>query len=121
MALRTSVSLRPIFFTEKMHLISTDSPYNTRSVRGRSRSAHEVFSKKDMEDAMRLTSNFMASGEHVHIFCSSLMFHHWKRSLRAAKEWVEDVEGDLEGGKEKMPEVFEMEDQGILCIKRHGV
>lgn len=40
--------------------------------------------------------------------------------LRAAKEEVEDWEGDLEGGKKKETEVFEVEDQALLYIKSPG-
>lgn len=43
------------------------------------------------------------------------MFYHSARSLHAEKKKVENVEGDLKARKEKVSEVYEVEDQAF-CI-----
>lgn len=103
-----------------MNVVLADSPYNTRSTRGQSNFARDRFSKRDLEDAVRLMGKAMAPAEHGHICCSKLMFHHWNRSLRAAKKNVEVVEGDLKGEKEKVSEILEVEDQALSYIKQSG-
>lgn len=71
-----------------------------------------------MEDVLRLMSNVIVPGAHGHMFCSDLTFCHKDESFRAAKEEIEDVEGDLAGEKEKVSEIFEVRDQALLYIKR---
>lgn len=59
---------------------------------------------------MRLTGKVMAPEAHGRRVCSDLMFSHWKRSLRAEKEKIDEVERDLEEETEKVTQVFEMKD-----------
>lgn len=74
-----------------------------------------------MEDAVRLMGRVIASGANGHIFCLDLMFYYWNTNLHAAKQEVEDVEGDLKGKKQKALKAFKMEDHVLLYIKRTGV
>lgn len=94
--------------TEKVHLVLTDPPYITCGARGQLSSTHNVLSKRDMENAARPMVNVIAPGAQEHIICSDIMFYYWSRSLCAAKEEVEDVDGNLEGGEEQVLEVFEV-------------
>lgn len=73
-----------------------------------------------MENAGRLRGNVMSPGEHEQIFCLHLMFYHCTKSPLPMKKEVDDVRGDLEGGKKKVSEVSEREDKGILSIKSFG-
>lgn len=60
---------------EKVISFLTDPQYNTHSARGQSISTSDVFSKKIMENAVKLTCSFMASEARRHISCSDLMFY----------------------------------------------
>lgn len=62
--------------TVKVSLVLSDPPYSTRRGRGQSSCAHDVFSKKEMKDAVRLLGSVMAPGAQGHVFCSDLMSHH---------------------------------------------
>lgn len=74
---KTSMSLGSVSFSlQKVNLVLTDLPFNTRKARGQSSSAHDPLSKRDREDALRLVSKLMAFMAHRHIFCSDLMLHH---------------------------------------------
>lgn len=86
------------------------SPYSTRTERDQSDSAHSVLSKTNVENAVKLMSNVLASGVHGHLFCSELMFYHWNESLRAAKEKIREVKEHLEEEEEKVSKMFEVED-----------
>lgn len=51
-----------------MNLVPGDPPYSACSAQGQVSCAHNVFSKKDIENAVGLTSNVMAPELHGHIF-----------------------------------------------------
>lgn len=70
---------------------------------------------------MRVVGSARAFEEHGHIFSLDFFFSHWNRNPRSAKEEVEETEGHLEGGRQKMSEKFELENQALLFIKRLGV
>lgn len=59
--------------TNKINLVLADSLYNTRSALCQSKSAHEGFSKRELENAVRLMSNVLFSGVHGNLLCSDLM------------------------------------------------
>lgn len=61
--------------TEKVNPVLADPPYSTRSARGQSNCAYDVFSKSNMEGGVRLMGIGMAPGAHGHISCSSLMLY----------------------------------------------
>lgn len=61
-------------FTGKMNLVLTDPLYSTSRAWGQSITAHEVFSRRNTEDAVKLVADEMAFGAHEHIFCSDFMF-----------------------------------------------
>lgn len=107
--------------TEEANLVLVDPSYEICIARGQSSSAHKVFSKRDMEDVVRLLGNIMARGTHGHIFCSDLTFFYCNRSFCAAKKKVGDVKGNLEGREEKLSKAFEIEDQTLLYIEHPGV
>lgn len=54
-----------------------------------------------MEDVARLVDSVMASAVQGQIFCPELMLFRWNRTLCAANEKAGDVDGDLEGEKER--------------------
>lgn len=83
-------------FTENVSPVLAYWAYSIRTAPGRSESFHDVFSKRDMENAVRVMGKKMARGAHEHMFCLDLGFFHWNRSFRTAKKKVEKVEGDLE-------------------------
>lgn len=64
------------FLTEQVRLVLASPPYNTRSPRGQSNSAHYVFSKCDMENVVRLMGNRTAPVARGRIVCSDLLFYH---------------------------------------------
>lgn len=105
----------------KVNLVLGGRPYITRSARSPSSAAHDVFSKRIVENAVRLIRNITASEAHAHMFCLYLVFHHCHSSRRPAESNVKDVDGDLEKEKKKMSEMFEIEDQKLLYINRIGV
>lgn len=104
--------------TEKANLGLNGLQYSNRCSQNQSDLAHEGFSKRDAENAVRLVGSIMTPGAHEHIISSDLMFHQWNRSLRAAKKKIENVEADSERGKERESEVFEVEDPALLYTKR---
>lgn len=67
-------------------LILVNPPYNARSRRCRSNSAHNLFSKSNMEYTVSLVGSLMALETPGHIFCSVLMIFHCHTSLRAASK-----------------------------------
>lgn len=80
--------------------------------------AHDVFLKRDTEDAVRLMGGTIALEAHVNIFCSDFMFYYCTNNLRVAMERVADLKGDWEGEIDSMLELFKAEDQELLYIKR---
>lgn len=66
---------------------------------------------------MRLVTTAVAPETHRHIFCLDLMFHHSNRSVRAAKEKIEDVQGNLESKRGKVSEVLEAVAQPFYVFK----
>lgn len=101
-----------------MNLVLASPPYNTGIAWRRSDFAHDVFSKRSMENAVRVMGSVMALAAHGHTFCSYLVLPHLNRSFCTAKGEVEVVHGDLEKKKEKMSDVIEVEDHALLYIKR---
>lgn len=95
--------------------------YSICGARSQPGSAHETFSKRGAEDTVRVVSSVMASGAHVLTFCLCSMYHHWSRRLFAAKKTAKDVKESLQRGKEKMSEMFEIQGQAPLYIKRSGL
>lgn len=67
---------------------------------------------------MSFMSNVIASGAHGHVYGLESMFFRCDMSLRALMGVVSDVEGDPEGGTEKIPHVFEIKDQ-LLSYTRN--
>lgn len=59
-----------------MRLVLADPPCNTRSTREQSSSEHDVFSEKDLEEAVKMMSIAMALVGHGNVFCSDLRFFH---------------------------------------------
>lgn len=62
--------------------------------------------------------NVLAPGAQGHLFCLDLMFRRWRASFCTAEKRVKNVEKNSERGKEKMSEVFDVEDQALLYTKR---
>lgn len=106
---------------EKVSQVLADSSYSTRSTRCQTNSAQNVFLKRDRGDAVKLMGTEMAPGAHGHVFCLSLVFYCCNSSFRAAKKKLGDVEGNLDGRKEKVLEEFEVEDEALLHIKHLSV
>lgn len=69
--------------TEKVGLALRYPPYSTCSAWKQLSSAHNVFSKRDMKDAVSLVDLELALGAHGLIFCSDLVSYHCNRSFRA--------------------------------------
>lgn len=63
-------------FSEKVNLLLANPPRITRSARGPSNSAHEMFSKKIMKESVRVSGSLVATGAHGHIFCSNVVFYY---------------------------------------------
>lgn len=61
--------------TKEVSQASVDLPYSPRSARGQSNSDHDVFSKRNTENAARLVGNITSLEAHGHILCSGLVFH----------------------------------------------
>lgn len=74
-----------------------------------------------MERAVKLSGSVLAFGAHGHVLCLDLMFYHRKGGLRAAKETVEIVKEDLEGGNQKVLSMFRVEAQALTYVQRPGV
>lgn len=70
---------------------------------------------------MKLMGSEMLSAEHRHVFRSGSMFRHWKKSLRASREEIEDVEMSFEREKEKILEVLEGEHEALFSIRSPAV
>lgn len=88
--------------TENVDLALADLPYSTRSAWGQSNSAHDVFSKRDVENVVRLVGSVVAPGAHAQVLCSDLKIYQRNKSSLAAKEEVDIVGGDLEGQKKSL-------------------
>lgn len=58
-----------------VNLVPVNPPYITLTARGQSDCAHNLFSKTDLENAVRVMRSFMALETHRHIFCSDLVFY----------------------------------------------
>lgn len=67
-----------------------------------------------MEDAARLVGTVTALGKRGHVFYSDEVFRHRNGSLLAAKEAVKEVKDDMDGCKEKVLTLFNVEVQ-TLC------
>lgn len=65
-----------------------------------------------------LLDSFMGPVVHGHRFCSNLVVYHCIGSLHTAENETEDVKEDLKGGKERVLEMFEDEDQALSYIER---
>lgn len=87
--------------TERVSPVLANTPDSTCTAPAQSGSTHEMFLKKDTDDAVREVHNIMAFETHEQIFCSDVMFYRWSWSLLAAKEKVEDVNRNLGGRKKK--------------------
>lgn len=61
-----------------MNLVLADRPSSTGSAQRQSSLAQEVFSERDLEDAMRHFGNVMDHGMQGHVFRLYLMFRHCK-------------------------------------------
>lgn len=96
--------------TDNMSLVLLDPSINTRTAWEKSNSAHDVFSKSNMENAITLMGSFMASGAHEHIFCSDLMLYSWKRSHCAVRRNLNDMEGHLGEEEKCLSVVVEVKD-----------
>lgn len=79
------------FLSKKVNLVLADQPYTTRSVRIQLSSAHDVFSKRNKGDVVRLMGSVRASGTHGHLFCLHVHFYYWNSTLRTAKNEGEKV------------------------------
>lgn len=79
-------------------MVLANLPYSTGSAWGQSNSANDVFSKKDMENAVRVMGSMASPEAHGHILCSDLMFYHRNRSPCATKEEVNNVKTVLRAG-----------------------
>lgn len=62
-------------FTVKVSFVLVDFRNKIRSAPAQWTTAHEFFSKRGMEGAVRVVCSVMALGAHGHIFRSSLVFH----------------------------------------------
>lgn len=60
--------------TGKVSNVLAGPQYSTRSKRGHSNSAHDVFSKESVKISVRLMENVVASGPPGRIFCSNFVF-----------------------------------------------
>lgn len=83
----------------KMNLDLADPAYKTRDSQDQSQSSLDVFSKRYVEDMVKLMCIVSALGAHGQMFCLNFLFHHWNRSRSAAKKEVETVEADLQKRK----------------------
>lgn len=87
---------------QNLNFVLADLLYITRSARGQSSYAHDVFCKEEIENAVRFMSIVMVPRVHDHFFSSDLTFFQWDKSLRCQMEMVEYVKADPEGLKEKL-------------------
>lgn len=76
-----------------MNLIVADLPFNTRRARAQSSFAYDVFSKRDMEEAVTLMGNVVSPETNGHLFYSCPIFCHCSKSLCAATEKMKDRKG----------------------------
>lgn len=81
----------------------------------------DVFCKETVEKAVSFLGSVVDPGTHGQIFCSDLTFFNLNKSLRSQTETVEDAEADAEGSKERLPYVFEIEEQPLIYTKSAGV
>lgn len=104
-----------------MILVPAEQPFTTCSARGQLISAHDGLSKRKMANEERLMGSVMASGRTGIHSVRTECFYFYNRSLRAAKRRVESAKKDFEGEKEKVLEVFGLEDHAFLHTKRSEV
>lgn len=63
------------FLIEKVNVVSASSQYSTRSALGQSSSAHEVFSERDMKNAVRLAGSVIRPKAYKHTIFLVLRFY----------------------------------------------
>lgn len=71
------------------NLMLAHSTCDSRSGRGPTSSAHDVFCREDIEANMKFMSCVMAAGAHGHNFCSERMLDHRSKSLSRQMKMVE--------------------------------
>lgn len=89
---------------------------STRSARSQISSNHYVFSKRSIENFMRLIRNLMPEA-HGHIVSSGVTFFYSDKRFRQRTEMVGNVEADLERSKEWLSHMFEIENRVLIYTK----
>lgn len=86
---------------EIVSLVLTDLSDNTHSALVQSNSAHDVFPKRDIKGTARLMGSVMAFGAYRQIFCLSVMFRRWKRSLLCCNGGGRECKREFQGREEE--------------------
>jgi len=98
-------------FNQNTQLLLLDPPYNVRRNAGRDDSDYDVFTDKDMDEAITTIDSLLRPGGHAIIFCSIQQFPIWESKLRShvSTESDEEIRPTSRNGTfmvDKVPMVF---------------
>lgn len=102
---------------QNVTLVLIGLSYNTRNARGQNTSAHDVFCKEHLKEAVRFMSNVLSPEAHNDTVFSDLVFFRYNKSLHRQIEMVENIETGAQKLRHKPSHVFAIENQVLIYRK----
>lgn len=107
--------------TGKASMVLVSPPFTFLSARVQASSAHNLFLRNDIDNAVNFTSSLMASVAHYHICCSELLFIDRSKSRCARMMMAEDVEGSPKAARQRALQVLEVEERALVYKRSLGM